>query len=381
MDLIFQPLFIFLGNSKQNYRAMSNSKVSSIFTLVVFILSAPAQALAADTLVVDGLVVAVIDSVDVPVNQTGVITQLDVREGNTVKAGQLIGKLDDRKARMEQSLAKVELQIATENAENRLSVELAAKRLAQQEQLVKQHEIVHEIAIRRAQNETRILASKKAEDVTKNELDRATLARQQYVDSVSKSEIDGLRLAYERTRLETKQADFDRAMEALHANAERETVASQHIEIEELRIAIAQADVDARVNRLQAELESQQSQLADLAVERHQIISPIDGVVVERMRSKGDWVTAGDPVVRVVRLNRLRAEGFVTTDKLAALRSHRTVELEVHAGGGTMIRREGRIVFISPEIDPVNEEVRFWVEFDNSTLDVLPGMRLSLKSK
>ena len=46
-----------------------------------------------------------------------------------------------------------------------------------------------------------------------------------------------------------------------------------------------------------------------------------------------------------------------------------------------MIRREGRIVFISPEIDPVNEEVRFWVEFDNSTLDVLPGMRLSLKSK
>ena len=282
---------------------------------------------------------------------------------------------------MEQSLAKVELQIATENAENRLSVELAAKRLAQQEQLVKQHEIVHEIAIRRAQNETRILASKKAEDVTKNELDRATLARQQYVDSVSKSEIDGLRLAYERTRLETKQADFDRAMEALHANAERETVASQHIEIEELRIAIAQADVDARVNRLQAELESQQSQLADLAVERHQIISPIDGVVVERMRSKGDWVTAGDPVVRVVRLNRLRAEGFVTTDKLAALRSHRTVELEVHAGGGTMIRREGRIVFISPEIDPVNEEVRFWVEFDNSTLDVLPGMRLSLKSK
>ena len=382
MDLAPQSLFYFLGNSNQNYRAMFYFKNSLVVVAsVVFGLSIPSQTLAADTLAVDGLVVAAIDSVDVPANETGVITQLDVREGNTVKAGQSIGKLDDRKARMEQSLAKVKLQIATQNAENRLAAELAAKKLAQQEQLVKQHEIVHEIATRKAQNETRVLASKKTEDVTKIELDRATQARRQYVDSVSKSEIDGLRLAYERSRLETRQADFDRSVEAMQANAEKEAVASHRIGIEQSKIAVAQADADAKVNRLQAELESQQSRLAELAVERHQIVSPLDGVIVQRLRSKGDWVKAGDPVVRVVRLNRLRAEGFVTTDKLAALRSHRTVQLKVDAGSGTLIRREGTIVFISPEIDPVNNEVRFWVEFDNADLSVLPGMRLNLESE
>ena len=36
------------------------------------------------------------------------------------------------------------------------------------------------------------------------------------------------------------------------------------------------------------------------------------------------------------------------------------------------------MVFISPEIDPVNHEVRFWVEFDNSDGDVLPGLRALL---
>ncbi len=63
------------------------------------------------------------------------------------------------------------------------------------------------------------------------------------------------------------------------------------------------------------------------------------------------------------------------------LRQNRSVHLTIQMGADSTVEREGQIVFISPEIDPVNKEVRFWVEFDNPKLDVLPGMRLSLRSK
>ena len=87
----------------------------------------------------------------------------------------------------------------------------------------------------------------------------------------------------------------------------------------------------------------------------------------------------GDPVVRVVRMNRLRAEGFVSAEKMDMLRGNRAVSLVAHAGDANTITRSGRIVFISPEIDPVNNEARFWVEFENPSLDILPGMRVSVE--
>ena len=114
---------------------------------------------------------------------------------------------------------------------------------------------------------------------------------------------------------------------------------------------------------------------------QHKIIAPLDGVVVEIFRDKGDWVTAGDPVVRVIRLDRLRAEGFIESALIQSIRNNRRVHLTIQLGANSFVQREGEIVFISPEIDPVNNEVRFWVEFDNPKLDVLPGMRLSLRSK
>ena len=335
----------------------------------------------AQSLTVDEMVVVLIDAVDVPANETGVIAEINVHEGHAVTAGQQLGMLDDRKARLQESLARTQLEIATEMAGNALATDVAKKKLAEQQQLAKQHEITREIAGRKAENDVRVLASSKTEAVAKNELDRATRARQEYVDSVSRSEIDGLRLTYEKTRLETQQADFELKIDVLHAATEKEAATGHALSIERSKIEVEQAIADQRVQQLQAQLQQHQTQLAALTTLQHKIVSPIGGVVVQRFRHKGDWVTAGDPVVRVIRLNRLRAEGFVPSETIDHLRQNRSVQLTIEMGADKTVQREGEIVFISPEIDPVNNEVRFWVEFDNPELDVLPGMRLSLRSK
>ena len=71
----------------------------------------------------------------------GVIAEIAVREGQTVRSGQELARLDDRKSQLEELLARTQLEIANEKAASGLATDLAEKKLAQQRQLAKQHDI------------------------------------------------------------------------------------------------------------------------------------------------------------------------------------------------------------------------------------------------
>jgi len=333
------------------------------------------QLFAGEPILVSEMQVVLIDAVDVPASQDGAIAGISVDEGSSVRVGEQLAHLDDRKVKLEENLARTRLQIANENAQSGFAAELA---LAQEMQLAKEHEFKKQIADRKAGNDVSVQASKKAELVAGNELKRAVEARRQFVDSVSESEIDNLRLSFERTVLETKQAEFERVIDGLQAEAEAEAANSHQLGVERFKLELAQAKVEQRVQDLQAELQQHQLQLAELASSLQIIRSPIDGVIVERYRNLGDWVKAGEPLIRVIRLDRLRAEGFISSDQLDSINVDQKVQLTISRSEKSFVKREGIVKFISRELEPVSGEIRFWVEFDNASLDVLPGMRLSL---
>lgn len=364
-------------NPKPVVRCKNMSNLRLCLNAVLLACSIVPSAIADEPIVVDQMVVVLIDEVDVPASQNGVIAEIFVTEGEAVSQGDQLGKLDDRQTRLLESQARTKLSIATEKAENGLAEDLAQKKLSEQRQLAKEHEFTKEIADRKATNDVRVLASQKAERVAKNELERATRARQEFIDSVSQSEIDGLRLAFERSSLETEQADFERRMDALQAKAEAEVASGHKIGIERLAVELEQATAERRVQALEVELQRQQLKLASLAVDQQSILAPIDGVVVKRFRHRGDWVNAGDPVIRVIRLDRLRAEGFLDADHMGSLHAGQIVDLTLQGD----LNCKGVVSFVSPEIDPINGQARIWVEFDNVDLRILPGMRLSASVK
>ncbi|MBI3861269.1 MAG: efflux RND transporter periplasmic adaptor subunit [Planctomycetia bacterium] len=197
-----------------------------------------------------------------------------------------------------------------------------------------------EIANKQAKNDLKVRISRKAADVARTELRRAMESNEIQKKSVSDAEIDRLRLAADKADLEIDQA--------VH---EQETA------------------------ELTSRLKATEMRLAQHAIDRRAIVSPIAGMVVQINSQRGEWVQAGKTVARVVRLDRLRVEGFVHSKFLTGDLVGRKVTLTVDLPGKPATEFSGAIAFVSPEIDPVNQTVRVWAEFENKKLLLRPGLR------
>ncbi|GAA5507000.1 HlyD family secretion protein [Novipirellula caenicola] len=351
---------------------------ASLTILAIAMCTTPLRA-ESDPLQIRDLIVVVIDEVQVPALETGAIDTLSVHEGMTVKRGDVLAILDRRRAELQQRLAKIQLEIATAKADDPSIVALAEKAYRRQQQISKQQTVDVTIAKQKASNELSVLAATKAEAVAKNELARAVDARKRYIDSVSQSEIDGLNLAYERARLEKEQARFQRQLDQLNVDSEKQAEIAQQIAVNEAEIQLSQSSHQHEIEVLEQQQHQHQSELAKLVFDQHTVVAPFDATVVEVMRRRGDWVRAGDPVVRLVGLRRLRAEGYVDAALRTRLLTIDSPTLILHNSTGEVIQRTGDIVFVSPEIDPVNQQVRLTIEFENPDDVVLPGMRMTMQ--
>ena len=268
------------------------------------------------TLQVNSALVTLIEQVEVPAREAGVLADIKVKEGQLVSRDGVLARIDDTEADLAARRAKVELDIADKQARNDLKVRFA----------------------------------KKSAEVAGAELKRAIESIEKYRKSVSETELDRLRLASERAVLEVDQA--------VH---ERETAA------------------------LTRDLKQNEYDLALRNVERRQIRAPIDGVVVQVKRRGGEWVQPGDAVVRLLRIDRLRVEGFINVRELRGnlVGAPATLWVEQREIGATgsakVLQFSGSVVFVSPETNPVNGQVRIWAEVENRGLQLRPGTQGTLR--
>jgi macrolide-specific efflux system membrane fusion protein len=259
--------------------------------------------------VLESVVVTLIEQVEVPAQEAGLLAKVVVREGQKVNPGDLLAQIDDTEARLKLKRAEIELETARKQAENRIQVRFAEK----------------------------------AREVAAAELQRATDSMERYPKSISATEIDRLRLAAQKAALAVEQASFD--------------------------FEVAQFAAKLRA----AELES-----ATYDVQRRQIAAPLLGVVVEVTRRQGEWVENNKTVFRILRLDRLRAEGFLHVRDAGEDLVGRSVVLRTTLPGGTPAEFAGKLTFVSPEVSPVNGQMRVWAEIENPDLKLRPGLRGSL---
>jgi macrolide-specific efflux system membrane fusion protein len=163
------------------------------------------------------------------------------------------------------------------------------------------------------------------------------------------------------TRYATAARDYAQAELDANKDANKRAPGTKSfVELEKLRLAVVQAalqieqsqheqviakfEADAR----QAKLESATNDIA-----RRKMLSPIHGEVVEVLFRVGEWVQPGDKVMRVVRLDRLRVEGFISAkDVLPGEVDKRPVTIEVELARGRRERFSGEVVYVNPLVQP-----------------------------
>jgi len=250
--------------------------------------------------------IRLVEQVDVPAREPGVLADVSVAEGQMVQEGAVLAQIDDAEARAAEEHAKAELDVAGIKAANTVNVRFA----------------------------------KKSVEVAKAELRRSTESNEKYQKSISESEMDRLRLLVEKGVLEVEQAEHE-------------------LQVAAFTQRMKESDYRAAQHRVQ----------------RHAIPAPLAGVVVQVNRHRGEWVKPGDAVVRILRLDRLRAEGFVKVQSWRDDLQGCPVRVLVVLPKAQGVEFPGKVVFVDPEIDPVNAQVRIWAEVENRGLQLRPGMR------
>ena len=188
----------------------------------------------------------------------------------------------------------------------------------------------HDQALAKAESDVDVRYAVAAEKVAEAELEKAEASNRLSLKAVTEVEVSRLRLAEQKSELGIEQAQLERKLSS-HA------AASKGVE------------VDA----------------AEKAIERRQVTAPLDGVVVQVFPHQGEWMQPGDPLARVVRIDKLRVEGYVDSTRWDPEEVRdRPVTVEVKLADSRVEAFQGRIVFTSPLVES-GGDYRVWAEVEN----------------
>jgi len=187
-------------------------------------------------------------------------------------------------------------------------------------------------------------------------------------DAARAKSANSLEVEYAVATHRTAEAEFKIA---LSANAKQSNAVSA-VEVEKLRLAAEQARIKIGVTEFERSLRTTEARgfdakakLTSADVRQRKILAPLEGEIVEVFFRPGEWVEPGKPLVRLVRLDRLRAEGFVSfSEHSPTTIMGRDVKVSVAVAGGKTETFNGRVTFVSPIVQP-GGEYRIWAEIEN----------------
>lgn len=147
-------------------------------------------------------------------------------------------------------------------------------------------------------------------------------------------------------------------------------------------LQIDRSRLDLKVAQMTASVHESAVQASNEGILRRQIVAPFSGTVLEVFHQKAEWVSAGQPVLRMVRLDHLRVDGFISgTAYDSAEIADRDVTVIVDLARQRRAEFHGRVVFVSPLIQHGNKfRVRALVvnQKSNGHWLLRPGMEASM---
>jgi HlyD family secretion protein len=321
------------------------------------------------------------DDSAVAAKTTGRILEVRVREGDLVKAGDIIAVLDDQQIRdrevqaqavltggeakaaaariqiafLEEQLRQNQLQTEQSSVDARGRVRQAEADLAAAEADVEQQEAAYQIALF---DQTAYTALAKT----------GAVSERQGKQAVSTAGQQGAAVAAAMRRVEASRGSLTTARATLTNPGIREA----QVGMANQQIAQQQAEVlSARANTEQARF-----QLAEAQANRRDLIvrAPFDGTVMTRAAEPGEVIAAGTAVISLLDLSKVYLRGFVPEGRIGKVKIGQPAHVYLDSNPKQPV--DAYVSRIDPEATFTPENTYF--KYDRVTQVV--GVKLQLKS-
>lgn len=170
---------------------------------------------------------------------------------------------------------------------------------------------------------------------------------------------DDINIRYAQASAKVAEAEYLQAVEAnekVPGAVPLAEVRQRLLKWEEMKLSIEKAQKEIAVAGLQMEVAKAELAANKTNVERRQLLAPLDAVVIELTRHEGEWAQKGEPIMRVVRMDRLRVEGFLNAkDFRESDIQGRPVRVVVPLAGGGSEAFQGKIVYVKPTVEAGGE--------------------------
>ena len=338
--------------------------------------------------------------VDLSFKIAGRLTELNVREGQWVKKGDVIAKLDaatlgqqlDRDqatvAAAQSDYQQLETSIAYQKAT--IESDIAARVADEAQSQAKLDELLagsrkQEIQ----QGDAGVSDAKAANDMAKSDWDRAqTLFKN---EDISRAQYDQAKSKLDSTAAQLRQSQERLAL--LQEGPRKEEIAGARAALARSQAALEQAKANRiDLKRKEQELEARQ---ADIAKNRAQagmtktqiddtvLVAPIDGVVLVKPAENGEVIAAGTTVVSIGDLDHPWLRAYVNETDLGKVKLGETVKLSTDSYPNKTYM--GRISFIASDAEFTPKQIqtkeervklvyRIKVEVDNAAHELKNNM-------
>lgn len=321
------------------------------------------------------------DSSAVAAKQSGRILEIHVREGDTVKAGDVIAVLDDEQIRAREDQAHAAVADAEARAEAaRAQIAVLQEQLRQSELLTEQARTDAQGRVHQAESEVVAAEAELARQEAAYRL--AAFDREAYTrlaatgavperrgkEAVSTAEQQNAAVAAARRKVESargallvaKASLSNPGIRASQAGANRKQIAQQQKEV---------ASANAKIEQARAQLSEAQANRQDL-----NITAPFSGTVTTRSAEPGEVVAAGTAIVTLLDLSKVYLRGFVPEGEIGKVKLDQPARVYLDSNPNQPL--EAYVSRIDPEATFTPENTYFRDE----RVKQVVGLKLQLKS-
>jgi len=140
--------------------------------------------------------------------------------------------------------------------------------------------------------------------------------------------------------------------------------------------AIASAD-EVETAKTQTAMALSQYQTLQRQIDRRQIKSPINGVITEVTRDKGELISQTQgPFIKIVNISTLKLIVYIPYEKIINLQPKQNVTVKI---AGIDDIQSGQVRYVSPVVDPASSTVKVELVVDNKDNKLRSGLPASVK--